>query len=112
MVTPSVTTTPARPGGKSWLDSRTADPLGNRLYRNKGGWQFEDVTAAAGVSGGQRSTFAAVWLDANNDGWPDLYVINEFGNGVLLINRGDGTFRGRQLTDGPADFGTIGPGEL
>jgi len=41
-------------------------------------------------------------------GWPDLYVINEFGSGVLLLNNGDGTFREQQLVDGPGDFGSMG----
>ena len=36
--------------------------------------------------------FTAAWLDADDDGWPDLYVPNEFGNGVLLVNQQDGTF--------------------
>lgn len=96
------------PGGNSWLDRRSADPLGNRLYRNKGGWQFEDVTTASGAGGDRRSTFTAAWLDANNDGWPDLHVPNEFGDGALLINNRDGTFRPAALADGPADFGTMG----
>src|SRR5262249_54776105 len=51
---------------------------------------------------------SAVWLDANNDGWPDLYVINEFGNGVLLVNQQDGTFREKLIAHGPTDFGTMG----
>src|SRR5262249_585293 len=55
-----------------------------------------------------RSCFSAVWLDANNDGWPDLYVINEFGSGVLLINQGDGTFCEQALARGPGDFGSMG----
>src|SRR5205807_782031 len=37
-----------------------------------------------------------------------LYVPNEFGNGVLLVNQGDGTFRPQALTGGPSDFGTMG----
>src|SRR5262249_44498330 len=53
-------------------------------------------------------SFTAAWLDANNDGWPDLHVINEFGDGVLLINNRDGTFRPRPLADHPADFGSMG----
>jgi hypothetical protein len=100
-----------RPGqGKkdSWLGGRSGDKDGNQLWRNKGNWQFEDVTETAGASGGLRSTFAAVWLDINNDGWPDLYVINEFGNGALLVNNGNGTFREHQLAEGPNDFGTMG----
>jgi hypothetical protein len=92
----------------SWLDGRSGHDAGNHLFRNLGGWQFEDVTAKAGAGGGQRSTFTAVWFDANNDGWPDLYVTNEFGNALLLENRGDGTFRERTLGQGDLDFGTMG----
>jgi hypothetical protein len=93
----------------SWLTGTSGDPDHvNLLLRNKGDFQFEDVTKKSGTGGGNRSTFSAVWLDANNDGWPDLYVINEFGNGVLLINRGDGTFAEHQLGQGPWDFGSMG----
>jgi hypothetical protein len=92
----------------SWLDGKCGGRAGNLLLRNRGNWQFDDVTAASGTGGGDRSTFSAVWLDANNDGWPDLYVTNEFGNGVLLINQGDGTFREQTLIDAPADFGSMG----
>jgi hypothetical protein len=100
-----------RPGGAkkdSWLGGKTGDKRGNQLWRNKGNWQFEDMTEATGTGGGNRSTFTAVWLDVNNDGWPDLYVINEFGNGVLLVNSGNGTFVEHQLAPGPNDFGTMG----
>jgi hypothetical protein len=94
----------------SWLDGKSGHTAGggNQLWRNTGNWQFEDVTARTGTDGGDRSTFTALWLDANNDGWPDLFVPNEFGNGVLYVNQGDGTFRGQELTDFPCDFGTMG----
>jgi len=92
----------------SWLDGKAGTSAGNHLWRNKGNWKFEDVTASSGTSGGERSTFTALWLDANNDGKPDLYVPNEFGNGVLYINQGDGSFRPASLYDGPNDFGTMG----
>jgi hypothetical protein len=97
-------------GGKagSWLDGKRGDGKTNQLLRNLGDWQFEDVTRSSGTSGDSRSTFTAVWLDADNDGWPDLYVPNEFGPGVLYVNQKDGTFRERLLGDGPADFGTMG----
>ncbi|HZT80935.1 MAG TPA: FG-GAP-like repeat-containing protein, partial [Gemmataceae bacterium] len=98
----------APPGSDSWLSGRSGDSPGNRLFRNKGGWQFEDVTRASGTRGGGRSTFTAAWLDANNDGWPDLHVINEFGDGVLLVNKQDGTFAEHPLADRPADFGSMG----
>ena len=93
----------------SWLEGKSGKVAGNQLWRNTGkNWQFEDVTERAGAAGGRRSTFTAVWLDANNDGWPDLYVPNEFGNGVLLVNQGNGTFQEHALTPGPTDFGTMG----
>lgn len=92
----------------SYLDGHSGDTDGNQLWRNRGNWQFEDVTAKSGADGGRRSAFTAVWFDANDDGWPDLYVPNEFGNGVLLINQRDGTFREAALTAGPCDFGTMG----
>ncbi len=92
----------------SWLEGKSGDAHGNLLFRNLGNWQFRDVTESAGASGDQRSTFTAVWLDANNDGWPDLYVIHEFGDGVLLVNNRDGTFREQMLTQTPSDFGTMG----
>ena len=83
-------------------------PAGNHLFRNKGNWQFEDVTVYAHASGGHRSTFSVVWLDANNDGWPDVYVPNEFGQGVLLINQRNGTFKEHKIQDGREDYGTMG----
>jgi hypothetical protein len=92
----------------SWLEGTSGADAGNFLFRNRGNWVFEDVTEASGTSGGRRSTFTAAWLDANNDGWPDLHVINEFGNGVLLVNQGDGRFLPHSLGDGPRDFGTMG----
>jgi hypothetical protein len=98
-----------RAGGmsRSWLTD-VARHAGNRLFHNKGNWQFEDVTELSYADGGKRSSFSAAWLDANNDGWPDLHVINEFGNGVLLENRGDGTFREHALGPGPVDYGSMG----
>jgi hypothetical protein len=99
-------TGPAKSG--SWLDGKSGDLMGNQLWRNLGNFQFENVTLPSGTAGNSRSTFSAVWLDANNDGKPDLYVINEFGNGVLLLNQGNGTFRQHLLTDGPGDFGSMG----
>jgi hypothetical protein len=40
------------------------------LYRNAGGWKFEDVTAAAKVATAQ--TYQAAWCDFDADGYPDL----------------------------------------
>ena len=42
----------------------------SRLFRNRGDWKFEDVTAAMGVR--TRETFQAAWVDFDNDGRLDL----------------------------------------
>lgn len=96
------------PGNQSWLDGTGNGGKGNRLFRNLGGWQFEDVTKKSGTHGGYKSTFTAAWLDADDDGWPDLHVPNEFGDGELFINKKDGTFKPVRLAEFPADFGTMG----
>jgi hypothetical protein len=92
----------------SWLEGYTSNALPNQLWHNEGNWKFREVTRESGTDGGSRSAFTALWLDANGDRWPDLYVPNEFGNGVLLINRQDGVFAPASLTEGPCDFGTMG----
>ena len=51
----------------------------SRLYRNTGNNCFVDVTAAAGITDMSWAGDATT-LDANADGWPDLYVLNMQGN--------------------------------
>lgn len=50
----------------------------NTLYRNQGKCRFEDVTESAGLEIGadQPWSVAAAWLDYDNDGWLDLFVVN------------------------------------
>ena len=68
-----------------------------RLFRNLGGWKFEDVTDRAGV--GDHGAAARVWkqgatfVDVNNDGRLDLYVCRFNAPNLLYINQGDGTFK-------------------
>ena len=50
----------------------------NHLYRNLGGGRFEDVTAKVGGDS-TRWTLAVVAADFNGDGWPDLYLANDYG---------------------------------
>ena len=62
----------------------------NRLYRNLGGFRFEDVSSRAGVEGGGYSMAAAAG-DYDNDGHVDLFVAGVNKN-LLYRNRGNGTF--------------------
>jgi len=72
----------------------TRDALsGDQLLRNNGD-AFEDVSAAAGIYGSKIGFGLGIAIgDLNNDGWPDIYVSNDFHeNDYLYYNRGDGTF--------------------
>ncbi len=65
----------------------------DRLFRNDGSGRFEDVTRAAGVFD-RAPGLSATWTDLEGDGWPDLYVGNDyFAPDRLWRNQGDGTFR-------------------
>jgi hypothetical protein len=62
----------------------------NALYRNRGGWQFEDVSKHAGVDAASWGNGACAG-DVDNDARLDLYVTN-WGPNFLFRNKGDGTF--------------------
>jgi hypothetical protein len=69
-------------------------PQGSRdyLFHNNGNNTFTNVTQKAGIWGVSQG-HTALWSDFNNDGWPDLYVANDFETpDRLYLNRGDGTF--------------------
>ena len=71
-----------------YQDARNGPP--NFLFRNRGapGIRFEDVTAETGMThNNDRFSFAPAWCDFDGDGWPDLYVANDFGRGNLYRNR-------------------------
>ncbi len=78
----------------------------NRLYLNKGGLVFEDITDKAGVEGKSSWNTGAVMGDVNGDGLLDIYVcavvgIKGFrGSNELFINNGDSSF-----TERAAEFG-------
>jgi hypothetical protein len=73
-----------------------------RLLRNHGGGRFEDATAKAGVAGPPMKTLGTVAFDADEDGWPDLYVANDGEPNALWINRGGQSFQDEGLLAGVA----------
>jgi len=86
-----------------------------RLFRNLGGWKFEDVTEKAGLKnlGGRENAQeekeawkqGAVFADVDNDGWLDIYLCRFNAPNLLFINQRNGSFkeegaaRGLAVTD-------------
>lgn len=72
--------------------------IADSLLRNNGDGTFSDVTEEAGLLS-FHPALSAVWFDANNDGWLDLFVGNETKRGgnphlcQLFLNDGHGHFR-------------------
>jgi enediyne biosynthesis protein E4 len=58
----------------------------NLLFKNMGDGTFKDVTDSLGA-GSTRWTLAATAADFNDDGWPDLYLANDYGPEELYLNR-------------------------
>ena len=76
------------------------------LFRNDGSGRFSDVTAESGAGAGKHQTFATASFFFDDDRFPDLYTVNDFGKNVLLRNRGDGTFEDVTETAGAGDYAT------
>ncbi len=62
------------------------------LLQNDGNGQFANVALDSGIWGKSQG-HTAIWFDPNHDGWPDLYVANDFETpDRFYMNQGDGTF--------------------
>jgi enediyne biosynthesis protein E4 len=57
----------------------------DRLFHNLGAGRFEDVTDRMGVDS-TRWTLAVAAADFNGDGWPDLFLANDYGPEELYVN--------------------------
>lgn len=85
---------PNRTYGQGQLRTKV-DPLsGDRLFRNDDG-KFTDVSLESKIYQGRIGYGLGITSsDINNDGYPDLYISNDFfENDYLYINQKDGTFK-------------------
>ena len=85
----------------------TANSKGhNKLYLNKGNFEFEDITAKAGVAGTADWCTGVTMADANSDGLLDIYVsavsqkYGLTGHNELYINNGNNTFTEKTISIG------------
>ncbi len=73
------------------------------LYRNNGNGTFTDVSKESGIAAMRGSYgLTACAFDADEDGWPDIFVACDTTPSLLLMNNHDGTFRDEALLRGVA----------
>ena len=70
--------------------ARTEGP--NALYRNLGGWRFEEIAERAGVAAGDRHSSGTALADIEGDGDLDLVLLATTGPNALFMNDGTGRF--------------------
>jgi enediyne biosynthesis protein E4 len=89
----------------------TANMGENKLYLNKGGLKFEDISAKAGVQSADQWSTGVVMVDINNDKLLDIYVCNagykegQEPRNQLFINNGNLTFTEKAAEYGLDDAG-------
>lgn len=88
----------------------TGNQVSSRLYINKGGNHFEDITGKAGVTTHEWATGVSI-ADVNHDGYDDIYVcvfgktLVQRARNLLFINQHDLSFREMGVEYGVADTG-------
>ncbi|HEX8472758.1 MAG TPA: VCBS repeat-containing protein [Pyrinomonadaceae bacterium] len=85
----------------SWFRATNGTP--NLLFVSQPDGTFREEAAKWGVDD-KRWSYAAAFADVNEDGRPDLYVANDFGEKALFINRGE------SFVDEAKERGVLDPG--
>jgi len=79
--------------------------VANRLYNNQGDGTFKEIEGALNLDNAAR-TWSSLPIDANRDGWMDIYVVNDFGLGRFYINN-----EGKTFTDVTEEYNLVNHGD-
>src|SRR5437763_5523406 len=75
------------------------------LYRNTGNGHFTDVSRATGIVDPGYYGFGVLFMDLDDDGWPDIFVANDSVPNLFFRNLGNGTFAEQGVLSGLAVSG-------
>jgi len=92
----------ARNSAPDYCPPKSYLPRPNQLYRNLGGGEFLEVSAASGVGSVAAASLGVMAADFNQDGRVDIFVANDGMDNELWINEGNNTFREQGLLSGVA----------
>jgi hypothetical protein len=85
---------------KSYCTPQAYKGTSLRLWHNNGNGTFTDVTKQAGLYDPTSKSLGIAILDANQDGWPDIFVSNDTEPNKLYINNKNGTFTEKAVMSG------------
>ncbi len=85
---------------KSYCTPQSYRGASLQLWRNNGDGTFTDVTKQAGLYDPTSKSLGIAVLDANDDGWPDIFVSNDTEPNKLYINNQNGTFSEKGVMSG------------
>jgi hypothetical protein len=87
---------------KSYCTPESYKGASVRLWHNRGNGTFEDVTQKAGLFDTSSKSLGIAILDANQDGWPDIFISNDTQPNKLYMNNTNGTFTEKAVPSGVA----------
>jgi enediyne biosynthesis protein E4 len=85
---------------KSYCTPQAYSGTSVRLWHNNGDGTFTDVTKKAGFYDPTSKSLGIAVLDANHDGWPDIFISNDTEPNKLYINNKNGTFTEKAVMSG------------
>ncbi|MFZ0638958.1 MAG: CRTAC1 family protein [Candidatus Acidiferrales bacterium] len=85
---------------KSYCTPQSYKGASLRLWHNNGNGTFTDVTKQAGLYDPTSKSLGITVFDANNDGWPDIFVSNDTEPNKLYVNNHNGTFTEKAVMSG------------